>query len=65
MHYRIHTGVKPYKCKFDNCRKLFTSLTNYQNHQRIHSGEKPYKCDICMKTFTEYSTLYKHKRIHK
>ena len=35
-----------------------------KDHILIHTGEKLHKCDICELSFTQSSTLNKHKRIH-
>lgn len=45
-------------------RKVKKKL-NFIKKWQIHvSGERPFSCDICLKRFTQKSTLNIHKRIH-
>lgn len=35
-HYMVHTGEKPYKCKFPTCYKSFAEKGNMNTHYKIH-----------------------------
>ncbi|XP_028128754.2 zinc finger protein 91-like [Diabrotica virgifera virgifera] len=62
IHYRVHTGFKPYTCTY--CEKSFTKKDYLVMHERVHSGEKPYSCEYCGKCFSQGAPLRIHLRTH-
>ena len=64
IHYRIHTGKKPFACKI--CDRKFAQKSNLIQHQATHSEVKSYKCSICpeVRFFKTKSQLINHMVYH-
>ncbi|XP_053622786.1 zinc finger protein 391-like isoform X4 [Plodia interpunctella] len=62
VHYRTHTGEKPFHCKV--CHYRCSQKADLLIHMRTHTGEKPFQCYVCQMVFSVRSSLSRHSRTH-
>ncbi|XP_054007090.1 histone-lysine N-methyltransferase PRDM16-like [Hylaeus anthracinus] len=62
-HIRTHhVGARSHACT--ECGKTFATSSGLKQHTHIHSSVKPFQCEVCFKSYTQFSNLCRHKRMH-
>ncbi|KAI9565839.1 hypothetical protein GHT06_009635 [Daphnia sinensis] len=57
-----HVGARAHACP--ECGKTFATSSGLKQHTHIHSSVKPFQCEVCLKAYTQFSNLCRHKRMH-
>lgn len=57
-----HKGARAFPCI--ECGKTFATESGRKQHTHIHSSIKPFQCEVCLKAYTQFSNLCRHKRMH-
>ncbi|XP_013785193.1 PR domain zinc finger protein 16-like isoform X2 [Limulus polyphemus] len=57
-----HIGARSHACP--DCGKTFATSSGLKQHMHIHSSVKPFRCEVCLKAYTQFSNLCRHKRMH-
>ena len=62
MHFRTHSGMKPFKC--NHCSKRFSQKSSLTKHLRRHTDATLFKCSFCLKDFSQRNTCAGYQRSH-
>ncbi len=63
-HMYRHSEDLNYKCKVENCGKIFKSRKELNEHQFVHNKEAGKKCPECEKFFRSTYALKRHRIIY-
>ena len=64
MHFRLHTGSRPFVCSYEGCSWAFPSSSKLRRHERGHKNIRSYVCEICQKSYLRSEHLKNHQLSH-
>lgn len=60
IHYRLHSGLKPFECQI--CGLRVNTTASFNAHKKTH---KDFKCEICNETFNQKIKYMSHMGMHE
>ncbi|XP_055849127.1 zinc finger protein 675-like [Episyrphus balteatus] len=60
-HVYTHSEKPLFRCKFENCDKIFRQSINLKQHEKIHTGNYRKQCPLCNESVVQLS---KHLHTH-
>ncbi|KAH8331941.1 hypothetical protein KR067_003950 [Drosophila pandora] len=63
-HVQGHSGLRQFKCDYENCGKAFVNQHNLNSHRRVHSDERNFVCELCGYRSRYREALIVHRRTH-
>lgn len=62
----VAVGEKAFRCPYEGCFRLYTTLHHLKVHERSHTGDRPFPCTFsgCSKAFATAYGLKSHTRVH-
>lgn len=60
IHYRLHSGSKPFECQI--CGLRVNTTASFNAHKKTH---KDFKCEICNEIFNQKIKYMSHMGMHE
>ena len=64
QHLLQHGGGR-FQIQCEVCDQVCKTIGNYHKHYKVHSGLKEFGCCKCGKSFSTFSNLRKHEKLHE